>query len=258
MFLFIHIRIIDIIDIFLVAFLLYQFYSLIRGTIAINIFIAIFAIYLIWMITKALNMQLLSSILGQVIGIGIIGIIIIFHEEIKRFLILIGTRYFTRKFSIQNVLIGKTYSPRVETKEIARAVVNLSKKKTGALLVIERNIPLHLYGETGEILNANTNSSLLESIFFKNNPLHDGAVIIIKDKIFAARCMLPMSQNPNIPAELGMRHRAGLGMSEQNDSFVIIISEETGNVAIAENATLTTNITLKGLVKKLNDVFGHY
>jgi diadenylate cyclase len=256
MYLFITVKLLDIIDITIVALLMYQFYMLIRGTVAINIFITIFSIYLFWLITKALNMQLLASILGQIMGVGVIALIIVFHQEIRRFLLLIGTRYMSKQFSLKNIIFaGRDLKPEVKIKEIARACINLSKTKSGGLIVIERNSALQLYAETGEIINANTSTALIETIFFKSNPLHDGAIIIIGDKIFAARCMLPMSQSLELPVNLGMRHRAGLGMSEHNDSFVIIISEETGNVSIAEFGKITTNVTLKILLKKLEKEF---
>jgi uncharacterized protein (TIGR00159 family) len=231
---------------------------LIRGTVAINIFITIFSIYLFWLIVRALNMQLLSLILGQIIGVGIIALIIVFHQEIRRFLLMLGTKYMSKQFSLVNlVTTARDTVPEVKTKAIARACVNLSKAKTGALIVIGRTSALQLYAETGEIINANTTTALIECIFFKNNPLHDGAIIIIGDKIFAARCMLPMSQNLNIPPHLGMRHRAGIGMTEHNDALVIITSEETGFVSIAEYGKLTINITLKELLKRLDREFNY-
>jgi diadenylate cyclase len=257
--LFITVKFLDVVDIVLVALLLYQFYLLIKGTVAINIFVTIFSIYLIWLIVKALNMQLLSSILGQVIGVGVIALIIVFHQEIRRFLLMIGTRYMSKKFSLENLItIGRDPLPSVKTKEILRASINMSKNKTGALIVIARNSALHFYAETGEIINANTTTPLIETIFFKNNPLHDGAIIIIGDKIFAAHCMLPMSQSLDLPADMGMRHRAGLGMTEHNDSLVIIVSEKTGQVSYAEFGQLTINVTIKELLKKLEREFSNF
>ncbi len=150
--LFINIKFLDILDIFLVALLLYQFYMLIKGTVAINIFITIFSIYLIWLIVKALNMQLLSAILGQVIGVGIIALIIVFQQEIRRFLLLLGTRYMSKRFSLENLLLAtRNIVPKVKTKAIARACVNMSKSKTGALIVIARNSALQLFAETGKL-----------------------------------------------------------------------------------------------------------
>jgi uncharacterized protein (TIGR00159 family) len=254
--LFIKVRFLDVVDILLVAILLYQFYSLIRGTVAINIFITIFTIYLVWYITKALNMQLLSSILGQIIGVGIIALIVVFQPEIRRFLLLMGTRYMSRKFSLHNLFFSRDYVPQVKTKEIARACYEMSKSKTGALIVIERNSALQLYAESGVILNALTTSALIESIFFKNNPLHDGAIIIVEDRIFAARCILPISDRTDLPPHFGLRHRAGLGISEHTDCVVIIVSEETGLIAIAENGQIQDNISLKTLMKRLEYAFG--
>jgi diadenylate cyclase len=253
---FITIRILDIIDILLVSILLYQFYMLIKKTFAINIFIAIFSLYLIWLIVKALNMQLLGTILGQVMGVGVIAIIIVFQQEIRRFLLMLGTRYMSRKFSLGNFFsIQNQDAPKVHYKTILKAVVSMSKSKTGALIVIGRKSALQLFIETGEIINANTSQQLIETIFFKNSPLHDGALIIIEDKIFAARCLLPVSENLEISPSLGTRHRSGLGMSEHNDSFVIIVSEETGNVAYAEYGKLTTHVNIRTLLKKLEAEF---
>ena len=257
--LFITIKFLDVVDILLVALLMHQFYLLIKGTVAINIFISISSIYLVWLIVRALNMQLLASILGQVIGVGIIALIIVFQQEIRRFLLLLGTRYMSKQFSLINLLASSRETfPDVKTKIIARACVNMSKSKTGALIVIARNSALQLYAETGEIINANTTTALIECVFFKNNPLHDGAIIIIGDKIFASKCMLPMSQNMDMPSKLGMRHRAGLGMTEHNDSLVIIVSEETGYVSIAEYGKLIINVTLKELLKKLDREFSDF
>ena len=257
--LFITIKFLDIVDILLVSLLLYQFYMLIKGTVAINIFVAIFSIYLFWLIVKALNMQLLSTILGQVIGVGIIALIIVFQQEIRRFLLMIGTRYMSKQFSLQNLIItGRDSISAVKTKAIARACANMSKSKTGALIVLARNSALHFYADTGEIINANTTTTLIETIFFKKNLMHDGAIIIIGDKIFAAKCMLPMSQSLDMPAELGMRHRAGLGMSEHNDSLEIIVSEVTGTVSYAEYGKLTVNVSLKELIKKLDREFSYF
>jgi uncharacterized protein (TIGR00159 family) len=257
--LFITIKFLDVVDVLLVALLLYQFYMIIKGTVAINIFITIFSIYLFWLVVKALNMELLSTILGQIIGVGVIALIIVFQQEVRRFLLMIGTRYMSKQFSLENLITSNRYAlPKVKTKEIARACVNMSKTKTGALVVISRNSALHFYADTGEIINANTTSALIETIFFKSNPMHDGAIIIMGDKIFAAHCMLPMSQSLEIPSNLGMRHRAGLGMTEHNDSLVVIVAEETGQVSIAEFGRLAMNVSLKELLKKLDREFSNF
>lgn len=254
--LFITFRLLDLVDILLVAALLYQFYRMIRGTVAINIFIAIFTIYLIWLVVQTLSMKLLSNILGQVIGVGVIALIIVFQPEIRRFLLLIGTRYLSKRFSFKNFLdLDSSELPHVKHKSIVKAVVNMSKTKTGALIVIGRKSALQLYIETGDILNANTTSRLIETIFSKNTPLHDGAMIIIEDKIYAAGCILPVSENMDIPANMGTRHRAGLGMTEHNDSLVLIVSEETGEVAMAEYGKIKQNINVRTLIRKLESEF---
>lgn len=255
--LFIKIRILDVIDILLVAYLMFQVYLLIRGTVAMNIFIGILSVYLLWIIVKALNMQLLGSILGQIIGVGVIALIVVFQQEIRRFLIYIGNQYFSRnRFSFEKVLpVTFTSPPPVKIKSIIKACLNLARTKTGALIVIGRKSELSVYSETGDMLEATTSSRLIESIFNKNSPLHDGAVIIIHDKIIAARCVLPVSENPNLPPDYGLRHRAALGMSEHTDSMIIIVSEQTGSLSIAENGKIRANIDPKELSFKLEEEF---
>ncbi len=255
--LFIKIRILDIIDILLVAYLMFQVYLLIRGTVAMNIFIGILSVYLLWIIVKALNMQLLGTILGQVIGVGVIALIIVFQQEIRRFLIYIGNQYFSRnRFSFEKVFpVTFTGPPRVRIKSILKACINMARMRTGALIVIGRKSELLVYSETGDILEAMTSSRLIESIFNKNSPLHDGAVIIINNRIMAARCVLPVSENPNLPPDYGMRHRAAIGMTEHTDSLVIIVSEQTGAISIAENGKIRANIDHKELLSKLEEEF---
>jgi diadenylate cyclase len=255
--LFIKIRILDIIDILFVAYLMFQIYLLIRGTAAMNIFIGILSVYLLWIIVKALNMQLLGSILGQVIGVGVIALIVVFQQEIRRFLIFIGNRYLSRnRFSFEKVFpVVFGNQPNIKIKSIIKACINMAKSKTGALIVLGRMSELSVFAETGDIVDANTSSRLLESIFNKNSPLHDGAVIIINDRIAAARCVLPVSENLNLPPSFGLRHKAGLGMSEQTDSLVIIVSEETGSISIAEHGNIYSEMDMKDLTKKLEREF---
>jgi uncharacterized protein (TIGR00159 family) len=255
---FIQVRIIDVIDILLVAFLMYQVYILIRGTVAFNIFIAVIAIWLLYVVVNMLKMKLLSSILGAIIGGGAIALIILFQQEIRRFLIFVGSRYFpNRKFSFHSIIrrdVGILDHVRIDS--IHRACASLAKSSTGALIVIARKSSLNLYAETGDILHAKTSSRLLESIFFKNGPLHDGAVIIENDLIVSARCVLPFSSKTELPSFYGMRHRAGLGISENTDAFVIIISEERGEISIADNGELFTHIGEQELWQILKKNFG--
>ncbi|MFP4025516.1 MAG: diadenylate cyclase CdaA [Thiohalospira sp.] len=241
---FITIRFLDILDILLVAFLLYQIYILIRGTTAINIFIGIFSLYLLWLIVKALNMQLLGSILGQVIGVGVIALIIVFQQEIRRFLLIFSTRYITnRKFTIESLFsFGESKKTTFDINSLVNACSNMSAFKTGALIVISKKSDLMSFIKTGDIINADTSSRLLESIFFKNSPLHDGAVIIKNNKIIAARCVLPITERINLPPHFGMRHRAAIGIAEKTDAVVIIVSEETGAISFAKHDDIETNI----------------
>lgn len=234
----------DILDILLVAFLLYQIYNLIRGTTAINIFIGIFTLYLLWLVVKALNMNLLSSILGQVIGVGVIALIIVFQQEVRRFLLIMSTRYITnRKFYLEKLFsFGDKKVVEVKIDSLVSACSNMSAFKTGALIAVSKRSDLMSFIRTGDIINADTSNRLLESIFFKNSPLHDGAVIVIKDKIAAARCVLPVTDRIDLPPQFGMRHRAALGITEKTDAVVILVSEETGAISFAKEENIETNI----------------
>jgi len=254
---FIHIRLLDIIDIFLVAILFYQLYLLIRGTVAYSITMGIIAIYLFWWAVRAMQMELLSTILGSVLGVGVILLIIVFQQEIRRFLIFIGSRYVEgNRISVEKILnIRFESKPQVRIRSIMKAVMQFSVEKTGALIVIRNKSNLDMYAETGDVLNAETSSRLFVSIFNKTSPLHDGAVIVENDKIKAARVILPVTDNMDLPPEYGLRHRAGLGISEVTDSFVIIVSEETGQISMAENGILQKNIPSRLLRKKLEEDF---
>ncbi|MGL4363828.1 MAG: diadenylate cyclase CdaA [Bacteroidales bacterium] len=239
------IRFLDILDIILVATLFYQIYKLIRGTVAINIFLGIFFLYVLWLIVKALNMELLGAILGQVLGVGVLALFIVFQQEIRKFLLYIGTQYSHRKFSLSHFFLRKRESLAkiIDIGAIIKAVRNMSDNKTGALIVIERSTSLSSYADTGDKLNAQLSNRLLENIFFKNSPLHDGAVIIVKNKIYAARCVLPSSDNTKLPAHYGMRHRAALGISENSDAVVVVVSEETGKISFVAQGVIQASIS---------------
>lgn len=254
---FIHIRLLDIIDIFLVALLFYQLYMLIRGTVAYSITLGIAAIYLFWWAVRAMQMELLSTILGSVLGAGVIALIIVFQQEIRRFLIFIGSRYMEgNRISVEKILnIRFESKPQVKIRSIMKAVMQFSLEKTGALIVIRNKSNLDMYAETGDVLNAETSSRLFVSIFNKTSPLHDGAVIVENDKIKAARVILPVTDKMDLPPEYGLRHRAGLGISEVTDSLVIIVSEETGQISMAENGILQKNIPSRLLRKKLEEEY---
>ncbi|MFN8241658.1 MAG: diadenylate cyclase CdaA [Bacteroidales bacterium] len=240
----------DFIDILLVAIILFQLYRLIRGTAAFSIFIAVFFIYVFWLIVKALNMELVSTILGQVIGVGVIALFIVFQQEVRRFLLMIGNKYisssglsFDRFFSSSSTRKGG----HGEAEQIVRAAEYMAARKTGALIVIGRKSRLDVYTEGGEMINATISAELLETIFFKNSPLHDGAVLIEDGKILAARCPLPITDQIAVPSRLGMRHRAAIGLSEQTDSLVLVVSEETGNISVSESGHLREGLSTNDL-----------
>jgi uncharacterized protein (TIGR00159 family) len=255
--LFIPIRLLDIIDILLVAFLMYQLYMLVRGTVAINIIIAVLAIYIFWWFVRMLKMELLSSILGQVIGVGVIALIIVFQQEIRRFLILMGSRYISRNRIRFEKLLKMDFDPRptIKTRSILKAVLSLSNSKTGALIVLRKKSTLDMYAQSGDIMNANTTSRLIISIFNRQSPLHDGAIIFDKEKIAAARVVLPVTDNPDLPPEYGLRHRAAIGISELTDAFVIVVSEENGKVSVAKNGALERDISNKELYELIEKEF---
>lgn len=239
---FITIRWLDVIDIILVAVLMYQLYKLVKGTVAIRIFIGILSIYLIWKIVESLQMDLLSEILGQFIGVGVIALIIVFQQELRRFLLLIGTTgFFTGKRSSKWFSIFKWKRQKASDLNIDAIVMackKMAKTYTGALIVIARESDLKYYSSTGEKIDAELSTSLLESIFFKNSPLHDGGVIIAKNRITAARCVLPVSESDRFPTHLGLRHRAGAGITENTGALSIIVSEETGKISFCSDGKI--------------------
>jgi uncharacterized protein (TIGR00159 family) len=240
------ITILDIIDILLVAIIFFQIYKLIRGTAAFSIFLGIFLIYLLWLVVKTLNMELISALLGQIIGVGVIAIIIVFQQEVRRFLLVLGNRYITRsRFSFARFFSSVKDEPEAPglAEEIVRACESMSSKETGALMVIGRKSSLDIFTEGGEILKAKISAELLETIFFKNSPLHDGAVLIEGGVILAARCPLPITDQVSIPPHFGMRHRAAVGMSEHSDAIVVVVSEETGHITVVISGEIRENIT---------------
>jgi uncharacterized protein (TIGR00159 family) len=251
---FITVRFLDILDIFLVAFLLYQIYRLIKGTVAFNIVIGLFFLYLVWIVVKALNMELLGSIMGQFIGVGILALIIVFHPEIRKFLVFIGTNYNINRVLLLDKLFNagkiKTISEE-QIMEIVEGCKAMAETKTGALIVITRNSELLEQINSGEPVRARVSKALLTSIFFKNSPLHDGAIIVTGYKIIAVRCILPLTQKEVKNQNFGLRHRAGLGITEGTDAIAIIVSEERGFISFVVDGKLEENITPKQLTNRL-------
>jgi diadenylate cyclase len=241
---FIKLRLLDVVDIFLVAILLYYLYKLIRGTGALNIFLGITSIYIFWWLVRLFEMELLTEILGQFISVGVLALIVVFQPEIRKFLLILGTRSFLNKKS--RMFFGNLWSMEqsnnMSISDIVRACEQLAETRTGALIVLTQENNLELFLETGEIIDARVSSQLLENIFFKNSPLHDGAVIITKNRIVAARCVLPVSESSHFPAYLGLRHRAAVGVSELSDAIAIVVSEQTGRISWVKDGKMKRNI----------------
>lgn len=254
--LFIEIRWNHIVDILLVAVLIYQLYNLTRGTVAIKIFIGIISIYLIWKLVVALQMEMLGEILGQFIGVGVIALLIVFQQELRRFLLMIGNTRLLRnneggKVSFLGRLFGQETEIKTDVEALITACKHMADSKTGALIVVARKSDPLLYCNNAEELDAKVSSRLIESIFFKNSPLHDGAIVIDGDRVKAVRAVLPVTQNPNFPSELGMRHRSAVGITESTDALSIIVSEQTGSISTAFEGQLHKNIGAMELRRRL-------
>jgi diadenylate cyclase len=244
----------DILDILLVTFLLAQVYKLMKGSVAIKVFVGFLSIYLIYLVVNALQMELLSTILGQFMGVGVLAVIILFQQEIRKFLLLVGrTNIFEEGKFFKNVRFwaqnGK--AKRANITPIVEAVKSLAGSNTGALIVLSEDSPLKFYAESGDEMDSLLSKRLLLAIFNKYSPLHDGAVIIYKDRIVAARCILPVTER-DVPAQYGLRHRAGLGMSENTETFIIVVSEETGQISAMQNGGVMHNISAQELRRQIN------
>ena len=243
----------DIIDISLVSFLLFQLYKLMRGTLAVRIFLGFLSVYIVFLVVKSLEMKLLTAILGQFIGVGVIAVIILFQQEIRKFLMLIGKSTSVDDKFFKNLLSRKKSDTEasLDIAPIVDAAKTLGSMNMGALIVFAKSSELKFYAESGDILDAEISKRLLISIFQKNSPLHDGAVIIENNRIKAARCILPVSENDEIPANYGLRHRAAIGITEVTDGIVLIVSEETGQTSLAINGVLYNNLSRTELKQKL-------
>ncbi len=252
---FLDISIVNMIDIALVAALLYQVYKLLKGSVAIKIFIGFLSLYLIYLLVRAVRMELLSAILGQFMGVGVIAAIIIFAPEIRKFLLIVGrSSIFSDDNLLKDILFfwRKKENAAFNISPIIDAAKVLAGSNTGALIVISSNVELKFYSESGDILDAELSKRLLISIFNKYSPLHDGAVIIFKGRIKAARCILPVTER-EVPAQFGLRHRAGIGMSEATDALILIISEETGQISMAKNGKVLHNLSFQEVREIIND-----
>lgn len=245
----------DLLDILIVAFILYQTYRLLKGTSGMNIFAVLLTFVVVWfLVSYVFQMELLGSIINKVANVGIILIVILFQDEIRNFMAKLFSRTATNGLvkRVKKIIFKVDDSTRTSgVEQITQAVFNCSKTKTGVLIVIEQEAELTHYGLSGEVIDAEINSRLIENIFFKNTPLHDGAMIISKDRIMAAGCILPVSNRTDIPKHLGLRHRAGLGMTEKTDALVVIVSEETGRVSCMHQGGLKLNVNKEYLTSFL-------
>ncbi|WKN41733.1 diadenylate cyclase CdaA [Tunicatimonas pelagia] len=243
----------DIFDILLVSVLLYQVYKLMRGSVALSIFFGFLTLYLFYLVVRAAQMELLSTILGQFMEVGVLAAIILFQQEIRKFLLLLGkTTTINRDNFFNTFWRRKEEQGKLNLTPIVDAAKSLSGSNTGALIVFSKNSPLKFYAKSGDEIDATVSKRLLLSIFNKYSPLHDGAVIIFEGKIKAARCILPVTEQENLPAELGLRHRAAIGMTEITDSLVLVVSEETGQMSIVVNGEIYRNLSTKELRQRIN------
>lgn len=249
---------IHLLDILIVSLLLYQIYRLIRGTSSQSILVGILVIYAVWKVVQWLNLTLLTEIMSRFIDVGFLALVIIFQTEIRRFLLVLGTPGSRINFRwIRKLLTKKKQSDSelMDYDQILLACERLQRQGNGALIVIGRKNVLSLYIQTGISVDAHLSALLIESIFQKTSPLHDGAVIIEKNKITSARVILPVSENPRLPAHFGLRHRAAVGISERTDAIVIVISEETGHIMVCHDGQYRCNVSKEDLSRELHSFF---
>lgn len=239
---------IDFIDIILVAAIMYWIYRATKGTNAPYIISGIIVIYLLWVVVRTLNMELLSTILGQFVSVGVIALIIVFQPEIRRFLQMIGMRQ--KRFNFITRIFARDDDRSANISPIVTACREMAETKTGALIVIGQQSDLTLIIEGGIALDAKISTPLIHNIFFKNAPLHDGAAVIVGDRIVAAKCILPVTQS-DVPKSYGTRHRAAIGMSEISDAIIIVVSEETGGISIAQGGQLRRDVDPQRLTQIL-------
>ena len=248
----------DILDIVLVALMLYYLYRIMRESGTTNIFYGVLAFIVLWVVaSEILEMRLIGSILDKFMSIGLLILVILFQDQIKRFLVELGSKkrwkFLTSIFHHRKDE-DNTADLHTRVMPIVYACMAKAKSKTGALIVIQQEVPLESYEKTGDFINSEINSRLIENIFFKNSPLHDGALIISSNRLKAAGCILPVSHDTNVPRSLGLRHRSALGISQATDAFAIVVSEETGNISAAYRGKLSLRLSSTELEKRLSSL----
>lgn len=245
----------DFIDIFCVALLLFYIYRVMKESRSLNVFIGILVFVLMWLfVSQIFEMRLLGAIMDKLVSVGVIGLIVLFQEELRKFLYSLGAhqrfRFIVRLFSNTQ---SKKNNSRERIMPIVLACMSMAKAKVGALIVFERSVPLNDITDTGEQIDAAISQRLIENIFFKNSPLHDGALVVAKNRMVAAGCILPVSHNFNIPKELGLRHRAAMGISQDSDALAVVVSEETGRISVAVKGEFRLRLSaeeLEGILSK--------
>ena len=252
---FLNLRILDIVDIVFVAILLFYLYKLVKGTVAVNIFVGIVIVYLIGKLTQLLQMELLSSVLGEFIGVGMFALIVVFQQEIRKFLLMIGSTNFTqrRKFLSQLKFVKDDTKINTNINAIVKACETMGSSLTGALIIIQKSTNLDFVKNSGDKMNIEINQPILETIFYKNAPLHDGAAIVEGNKITATRVILPVSNDRSIPLRFGLRHRAAVGITEKTDALALVVSEETGQVSYIKDGEFVVFENTEELIQKLKD-----
>lgn len=252
---FLNLRILDIVDIVFVAILLFYLYKLVKGTVAVNIFIGIVIIYLIWKLTQLLQMELLSNVLGEFIGVGMFALIVVFQQEIRKFLLMIGSSNFTQRGKIFKQLRFVKDDAQIKTNvnALVKACESMGHTYTGALIIIQKSTKLDFVKNSGDEMNIELNQPIIEAIFFKNSPLHDGAIVIEDNKITATRVILPVSNDRTIPLRFGLRHRAAVGITEKTDALALVVSEETGQISFLKDGKFVMFEDLNELSIKLKE-----
>jgi diadenylate cyclase len=240
---FLHVGLVDVADVLLVTVLLYQLYKLLRGSVALNVALGGLSVYLVYLVVNVLGLGLLSSILGEVMDVGVLASVILFQQEIRRFLVNVGKVALEGGGPLGWWRRESNTDARLPLAPFVEAAKTLATQETGALICFARVSDLSAYAESGDHLDAEVSKRLLLAIFQKSSPLHDGAVIIAQGRLRAARCILPVSQNPEVPAALGLRHRAALGLTEATDAIVLVVSEETGQVSLVRQGEIYRNLT---------------
>lgn len=250
-------RLLDVIDILLVAVIIYYIYSLIKGTIAVNILLGVALFYGIYLVVKQLEMRLLTEIFGGFISVGSIALIVVFQQEIRRFLLHVGKNISLRRKKLFLTFIGAKKTAQEDHSEQIKIIVeacrSMSRSRTGALIVFSRYFDEEYYQSSGEYIDAPISKRLLESIFFKNSPLHDGAVVIVDFRIMTASCVLPLSDSEDLPPHFGLRHRAAIGVTEVSEAVAVIVSEETGEISFAKDGNINMNLTAEELEQTLKE-----